>query len=190
MKKLILLAILNLPALTFASLQGASSGGGMPGRIPLPTEDFSYSCEAQLAEQTTVQEKTCYTSAKASFNLNKSDFKAYTGLYNATVNPKDFKWAPGLSAEACPTLPDSIHSDHMISFSSGGDKEGNKTINLHIRVLKDEGGEYLWASSDRNELFSFGEIRTSASLHQNQKSPNAPARNILLSMSVSCKRTK
>lgn len=191
MKTKILLSVMLFAEIALAI--GNEGGGGLPSTPDMPEENFSYSCTARVAEQITeeyqkAKSKTCVVSAIAPFKVTRKDFQQYTGMYSASVDTKEFQWKTDYAWEGCHQIPKNAGNNHMISLSFGEDEKHEKTLRLHIRVLKEEGGEYLWAGGQREESFSLGKIETSAEFYQKGKIQVLPSRDLLLSLQVKCVR--
>lgn len=175
-----LLICVVMSSLAYGREDGVISGGGFPKTLPLPEEDFKFSCVIEFSEQI----GSDYTSATAQVEFPKSAFQ--TGFISPSVDlttGDSLNWKQGYSSnKTSPRLPQ-YRNGHLISLFIGENKNGQRTSNLWLRVGHKEAELNLSASSRAGELFSAPEVSASSSLYVGKKN-----RDLSLAMTVTCRR--
>ncbi len=160
------------------SIAGTISSGGDPVAPPPPSEPFTYVCQVEVAEQTYVAGKTCYSEGLTQYTVRNQDLKVGGMLApEFYVETEMHGWTPGHNWEGCPALPKSLVG-HRIALVFNREK-----VNLSVTLVKDSENDSFQSSSDSDGMLSNSGIRAHTSLYRSSKNMN-------VSLDVNCVRSK
>lgn len=172
----------------FALAEGVISGGGIPGPVEIPTEDFDYTCDVGYAQQIDGLNgnEGCYMSfsAKAVLKKNVDSPDMYGEL--GTVNIQDLNWKRqsinGKCTDEAPISRENTFFSISVFKNKGGGAIGDQfATSLYIRVAAPENILHS-ANADTTTPYAAGVIKAGTRLI------TPPGR--VLSMSAECKLTR